>query len=97
MTVNRFISRYSFIYSGYFYSASSSPLKLRGAPDSTATVSEFHAEVPQATVSERLAQGPHEAARAGFETTTLWTKGNETTNRPQCLTICFNHTRFKSC
>ena len=35
----------SFIHSGYFYSASSRPLLLRGAPDnSTDTVSEFHAE-----------------------------------------------------
>ena len=38
-------SLHSFIHSGYFYSASSSPLLLRGAPDySTDTVSEFHAE-----------------------------------------------------
>src|SRR6218665_261484 len=38
-------TRLSFIYSGYFYSAPSSPLLLRGAPDcSTDTVSEFHAE-----------------------------------------------------
>ena len=36
---------YSFTHSGHFYSASSSPLLLRGAPDySTDTVSEFHAE-----------------------------------------------------
>ena len=38
-------SHNSFIHSGYFYSAPSSPLLLRGAPDySTGTVSEFHAE-----------------------------------------------------
>ena len=36
---------HSFIHSGHFYSAPSSPLLLRGTPDySTATVSEFHAE-----------------------------------------------------
>src|SRR6218665_2832078 len=36
---------HSFIHSGHFYSAPSSPLQLRGAPDySTDTVSEFHAE-----------------------------------------------------
>src|SRR6218665_1039051 len=36
----------SFIHSGHFYSAPSSPLLLRGAPDYSAdTVSEFHAEV----------------------------------------------------
>ena len=35
----------SFIHSGHFHSAPSSPLLLRGAPDySTDTVSEFHAE-----------------------------------------------------
>src|SRR6218665_449092 len=34
------------VYSGHFFSASSSPLLLRGAPNySTDTVSEFHAEV----------------------------------------------------
>src|SRR6218665_2700849 len=34
-----------FIHSGHFYSAPSSPLLLRGAPDySTDIVSEFHAE-----------------------------------------------------
>src|SRR6218665_2003019 len=38
-------SKYLFIHSGHFYSAPSSPLLLRGAPDySTDTVSEFHAE-----------------------------------------------------
>src|SRR6218665_4155080 len=36
---------HSFIHSGHFYSAPSSPILLRGAPDySTDTVSEFHAE-----------------------------------------------------
>jgi len=36
---------HSFIHSGHFYSAPSSPLPLRSAPDySTDTVSEFHAE-----------------------------------------------------
>ena len=36
---------HSFIHSGHFYSAPSSPLPLRGAPDySTDSVSEFHAE-----------------------------------------------------
>ena len=44
-----------FINSGYFYSAFSSPLLLRGAPDSKDSVSDFHAEAPQATVSEGLA------------------------------------------
>ena len=49
---------FPFIHSGYFYSASSSPLPLRGAPDyNTDTVSEFHAKAYQATAREGLAQG----------------------------------------
>src|SRR6218665_2239310 len=47
ITITITISDYihSFIHSGHFYSAPSSPLLLRGAPDySTDTVSEFHAE-----------------------------------------------------
>jgi len=49
-------------------------------------MSKFHAEAPQATGSEGLAQGPYMAARAGFERTTLRTKGDESTNEPSCLT-----------
>ena len=45
-------------------------------------MSEFHAEAPQATASEGLAQGPYVAARAGFEPTTLRTKGDESANEP---------------
>ena len=37
-------------------------------------VSEFHAEAPQTTVSEGLAQGLYVAARAGVEPMTLRTK-----------------------
>ena len=48
----------------------------------TYTVTEFHAEAPQATASEGLAQGSYVAARAGFELTTLRTKVNEFTNEP---------------
>ena len=51
---------HSFIHSGYFYRASSSPLLLRGTT-----------EPPQATASEGLAEGPYVVARAGFEPTTL--------------------------
>ena len=46
------------------------------------TVSEFHAEAPQVTASEGLAQGPYVAARARFEPTTFCTKGDESTNEP---------------
>jgi len=44
------------------------------------TVSEIHAEVPQATASEGLVQVPYVAARVGFEAATFRTKGTESTN-----------------
>src|SRR6218665_93294 len=45
VSLARLIVIHSFFHSGHFYSAPSSPLPLRGAPDySTDTVSEFHAE-----------------------------------------------------
>ena len=68
-----------------FYSTPSSPLLLRGASDdSTDTVLEFHAEAPQATATEGLAQGPYVATRAGLEPASLRTKGEESTNeRPR--------------
>ena len=47
---------------------------------STDTVPEFHAEAPQATVSEGLAQGPYVEARVGVELMTLRTKGDDSTN-----------------
>ena len=40
---------------------------------------EFHAEAPQATVSERLTQGPYVVARAGVEPMNLRTKGVDST------------------
>ena len=70
----------SFIHSGCFYSASSTPLLLRGTPDTAQTVLEFHAKVPQATVSEGLAQGPYVAARAGVKPMTLQTNGIDSTS-----------------
>ena len=67
VTINK-----SFTYSGYFCSTSSSPPLVRGASnDSTDIVSEFHAEAPQATANEELAQGIYMAARAGFEPATF--------------------------
>ena len=75
---------HSFIHSGHFYSASSSPLLLRGSPDTARadTVSEFLAEAPQAIASEELPQGPYVAARAGVDPTTLRTIGVDSTNEP---------------
>ena len=80
---------HSFIHSGYFYSASSSPLLLKRSRHSRDTVLEFHAESPQlgqvlhsqAIASGELAQGPYVAAKAGFEPATLWTKGVDATMR----------------
>src|SRR6218665_3882905 len=51
---------YSFIHSGYFYSASLRPLLLIGAPgpQQLTLCRSLHAEALQATASEGLAQGP---------------------------------------
>ena|SRR6218665_1313268 len=49
-------------------------------------VPEFHAEAPQAPASEGLIQSPYVAARAGFERTTLGTKGAESINETPCPT-----------
>ena len=67
----KFYIIYLFIHSGFFYSASSGPLLVRGAPDTARILSEFHAEAPQATASEGLAQGPYVVAREGFEIMTV--------------------------
>ena len=85
--------KHTFIHSGYFYSASSSPLGLllRGAPDTARIVSKFHAEALQATENEGLAQGLYVAARAGFEPATLRTKSVESANEPPrsaCMRVC---------
>src|SRR6218665_2573770 len=76
-----------FIQSEYLYSASSSPLLLRGAPDySTDAVSELTRRSTTGNMSEGLAQGPHVAARVGFEPATLRTHGIELTTEPPCST-----------
>ena|SRR6218665_3831695 len=80
LTVN--IKYYSFIHSGYFYSASSSPHYSEELPTQQDTVLEFNAEAPHGTVSERLAQGPYVAARVGVEPMTFRTKGVDSTNAP---------------
>src|SRR6218665_518514 len=80
---------HSFIHSGHCYSAPSSPLPLRGAPDySTDTVSEFHAEAHrQLTAGKGLAQGLYVTARAGVELTTLRLRVIASTNAPSRPTI----------
>src|SRR6218665_3181718 len=75
---------HSFSHSGYFYSASSSPLLLRGVPDTARIL--CRSFTPK---HHRLAQSPYVVARAGFEPTTLQMKGDESTNEPPCPTMCF--------
>jgi len=70
------------IHSFYFYSASSTSLLLRSAPNTADTVTEFHIEAQQATAIEELAKGPYAAARSEFEPATLRTNGVESTNAP---------------
>src|SRR6218665_2921884 len=67
---------YSFIHSGCFYSAPSSPLLLRGAPNYIGG----SRRSAQATVSKGLAQGPYVAVRAGVEPTILRLKVIGSTN-----------------
>jgi len=57
------------------------------------TVSKFHSEASQASVSEGLAQGPYVAARAGFEPTTnlpmsYHTPHGGSLSASQCLIAC---------
>src|SRR6218665_1951113 len=54
------------------------PTTVTRSRHSTYTLSEFHAEAPQATASEELVV----AAAEGFEPATLRTKGAESTNEP---------------
>ena len=75
---------HSFIHSGHFYSATSSPLPLRDASDfSTDTVSEFHAEAHRQLVKDvKNSQGPYVTARAGVEHTTLRLNVFDSTKAP---------------
>src|SRR6218665_1596449 len=79
----------SFIHSLYFYSASLSLLLLRRAPDTAWIL--FHAEEPQETASEGLAQGPYVAARAEFEPTSLPSTYIDSTNEPPRPTVSIIH------
>src|SRR6218665_855650 len=74
----------SFIYSGHFYSAPSSPLLLTGAPHyGTDTVSEFHAEAHRKLqVKNLLAQGFYVADKAGVKPATLRLRVIDLTNAP---------------
>src|SRR6218665_3368103 len=77
-----------FIHFGHFYSAPSSPLLLRGAPDySTDTVSEFHAEAHRQLQVKDLPK-VRLAVRAGVEPTTLRLKVIISTKAPPRPTPC---------
>ena len=71
----------------FIHAISTAPIQvhyyLEALLHSTDTVSEFHAEVPQARATEGLAHGPCVAARVGFEPATFQMKGDEFTNEPQ--------------
>src|SRR6218665_94724 len=70
----------SFTHFGYFYSASSSPLLLTGAPDIARIL--CRSFTPKATMSEGLAQGPNMYG-VGLEPTTIGTKrAKQTTETP---------------
>src|SRR6218665_2209305 len=71
------------IFLQHFFKSTTTQRRSRHSTD---TVSEFHAEAPQATASEGVAQGPYVAARARFEPTILKMKGDESTNEPPCPT-----------
>ena len=88
-----YIITHSFVHSGYFYSAPTSPLLLRGAPDTARILCRSFTPKRhvQATASEGLAQGPNVAARVEFEPTTLRTKGIQSTNEPPNLTPAVLH------
>ena len=81
----------------HFYSASRSMclvvqkrFQKRSRPQQLTLFRSLHAEALQATVSEGLAQGLNLAARAGFEPTTLQSKGVISTNAPPsvCVYVC---------
>src|SRR6218665_345937 len=75
----------SLIHSFNFYSASSSPLLLRGALDAArilcrSLTPKRHRELRVKNLPKD--QGPYVAARAGFDPATIRTKDDESTTEP---------------
>src|SRR6218665_1517097 len=64
-----------------------SSFQNRSRPQQLTLCRSLHAEALQAIAGKGLAQGPYMAARAGFESTTLWSNGVVSTNAPPCPTI----------
>src|SRR6218665_547798 len=75
---------HSFIRSGYFYSTSSSPLLLRGAPDTARIL--CRSFTPKCHRQLRMKDfprvPPYVAARVGFEPVTLWSTAIDSTDEP---------------
>src|SRR6218665_1441295 len=66
------------------------PLQVHYYSDALRTLQHgYCVGVSRATASEGLAQGPYPAARAGFEPTTLRTKGDKSTNKPPRPTFVY--------
>src|SRR6218665_221103 len=82
--------QHSFIHSGLFYSVSSSPLLLTGAPDTARILCRsFTPKRHRQLRATDLPKVPtlYVAARAGFEPTTPRTIDVESTNEPPCPTV----------
>src|SRR6218665_2238951 len=78
------VKQYCIVFN-HFYSASRSMSLSEALPNKSITLCRsLHAEALQATVSEGLAQGSYMyvAARAGFDPTTLRSKGIDSANEP---------------
>jgi len=83
---------HSFILSGFFYSASSSPLLLRGAPDySIDTVSELTGQSVAGNCEWRTCPRSYASAGVGFEPET---QGTELTTEPPRLTIRWSYSDY---
>ena len=83
-------SKFISFSSGHFYSASLSPLLLRGAPDySTDTVSEFHAEAHRQLQVKDLPKVPTWRLERGSNTTPLRLKVIVSTKAPPRPTTYF--------
>src|SRR6218665_792125 len=91
ISLGYFLYQSFFIHSGDFYSAPSSPLLLRGAPDYSTDRLLYRSFTPKrtgnSTAGKGLAQCSYAAARAGVEPTTLRLKVIVSTKEPPRPTI----------
>ena len=73
------------LHSDYFYRASSSPLLLRGAPDTARILCRNFAPKSHRQLRVKDLPKVHTAARAGVKPTNQRTKGVDSTNAPPTL------------